>query len=659
LATPLPTIASAATSAPVTASPEAPIITALPITATPAEVFPFTLGAQWVYHITTVTGMPGRLITATGMLTQTVVDVHEQKGMLVSRIWSVQDSTLSDFPHNEPLQYSVLFKGSLYWWDADDPAPLMADLEHGRAASPLLVWPLTVGQMYGSISASPRTDRLYAWDVVAREAVNTPAGRFSDCFSLILRTNSDDTQTWFCPGSGFVRRAYQHHGSIEDVTQVLLSYRKVGVTDDHAADAAIRAARLRLSQNGHTDPMLSVVLHITPTTWLDDCLGLPATGLCRHRQTPGYIIELEKDTQRYRFRTDEAGQQVRLEWTSALPIRDPVVQWRYTDASGCHTALIDSAQTQYGTCGEALLSASSSATSLTNYGLAWPNLALLFKPFIAHTVHGMLIYRGSGTVVASSAQRRAIAEWAAMRYAEADAGYLPIDHGLSLVWRGRSAATCGKLWIYQDGMAAAWDCAGERVIDTQLLSAADLTVFYGWLDSGKRWNIAHVPPVGDGHPDATLSLPQSDASGRVTHEDTEGLLNFARAVYACLSSACPMRIEGRLVAQDGRAFTFHLLAPADWAGKVSVRVKRNIAYVDYQATQKEPVFLITALTEAQWHENQQWPGQGNVLVVMDGIVFTYNVALANPFTGREADEFTQMAGQVQSVVTSFEVMRAR
>jgi hypothetical protein len=638
-----------------TTSPEPPIVTALPITATPAQVFPFTLGAQWVYHITAVTGTPGKLITATGLLTQTVVDVSERKEMLISRVWSEQDRALTDSLRNESLQYFILYKDALYWADADDPTDLIADLEHGRANSPALVWPLEVGQMFG---ATPRTDRMYAWDIVAQEAMDTLAGRFGGCFHLIFRTNPDDTQSWFCPGIGVVQHIYRHHGSINDVTQVLLSYRTVRVTDDHAADAPIRAARLRLSLNGHTDPLFAAALYVTPTTWLDDCLGLPLVESCRRTQTPGYVIELEKDAQRYRFRTDEFGRQARLEWSSVPPMRDPTVQWRYTDGSGCHVALIDQAQTQYGTCGEALLTAGSFPTSSANYGLGLADLGQLFKPFTANTVHGTLVYRGSGTLVASPAQQRAIAEWAAMRYEEASAGYLPADHGLSLVWRERSAVTCGGLWIYQDGVAAAWDCAGKHLVGTGLLSAADLAQFYQWLDGGEHWEIAHIPMLGDGQPDATLSLPQNDAGGRVTRVDAEGLLTFARAAYACLSSACPVHLEGRLVAQDGRAYTFHLLAPADWAGKVAVHVEHNAAYVDYQASQDETVFVVAALTEAQWQEEQKWPGHGYVLFTKDGIIFVYNSAIANPFTGREADEFSRLASQVRTVVASLDVMRA-
>ncbi|MCL5997162.1 MAG: hypothetical protein M1546_14065 [Chloroflexi bacterium] len=220
--------------------PEPPLVTALPPTATLAQAYPLELGAQRVYSITSITGTPWNLVTATGLLTQTVVDASEQNRMLIFRIWSEQDSSLSDFPHYEPLQYDILFRDAIYWWNSDNPTSLIADLEHGREALPKLIWPLKLGQMFSPISSTMRTDRMYTWDVVSQEEVNTPAGRFSDCFHLIFRTNPDDTQAWFCPGSGFVRREYHHHGSISDITQVLVSHQIVTVTDNHATDAAIK-----------------------------------------------------------------------------------------------------------------------------------------------------------------------------------------------------------------------------------------------------------------------------------------------------------------------------------------------------------------------------------------------------------------------------------
>jgi hypothetical protein len=116
-------------------------------------------------------------------------------------------------------------------------------------------------------------------------------------------------------------------------------------------------------------------------------------------------------------------------------------------------------------------------------------------------------------------------------------------------------------------------------------------------------------------------------------------------------------MEGRLTTQDGQMFIYRMLAPADWADKLDIRVERNIVYVDYRGSQKETLFLVAALTEAQWQEDQKWPGNGTVLSVNDGIIFVYNSALANPFTNREADEFSRMGSQVRAVVASLEVTR--
>lgn len=112
-----------------------------------------------------------------------------------------------------------------------------------------------------------------------------------------------------------------------------------------------------------------------------------------------------------------------------------------------------------------------------------------YAAFTANTICGTLVFSGTGTTMASEAQQRAIAEWALDRFAEASHGYFPADHGLRLFWREESASLCGGLWIYQAGLALAWNCQGSKALGVDFLSATQLQQFYKWLDSGKRWDI--------------------------------------------------------------------------------------------------------------------------------------------------------------------------
>jgi len=307
-------------------------------------------------------------------------------------------------------------------------------------------------------------------------------------------------------------------------------------TVPRAGDAAVNAARLRLT-HGRQDPGLITVISITPTTWLDDCLGLPSGMTCRSTATPGYVIELEREGQHHLFHTDQEGKQARLAWSPIDPLRDAFLQWQYSDDQGCKMALIGTEQMQYGACGEAMLAASSRASM-------WPNvegqsqasyMKQTYAPFTANTLRGTLVFSGTGTVVASEAEQRAIAEWAFDRFAEANLGYLSADYGLMLFWHEETSSFCGGLWVYQTGLAVAWNCGGTASLGVGFLSAAHMQQFFKWLDSGQRWKINPTDQVEGAPPKTTLQLPYSDPGENATAKDTEDMLQFAHQVYAELA----------------------------------------------------------------------------------------------------------------------------
>ncbi len=316
-----------------------------------------------------------------------------------------------------------------------------------------------------------------------------------------------------------------------------------------ASDAAVNAARLLLSHHGTTNPALVSMVRITPTTWLDDCLGLPSGLTCHSKATPGYLIELEKGGQRYLVHTDQDGKQARLAWSPIAPILDVFVQWQYADGQKCKTALIGTEQMRYGICGEAMLaiSAKDSMTwrpEIEGQGQA-SYLKQTYAPFTAKTIRGTLVFSGTGTVLASEAEQRAIAEWALDRWKEADVSYLSADIGLSLFWREETPSLCGALWIYRTGLAVTRDCRGAEVLGASFLSATQLQQFYQWLDSGKRWTISRTTEIERKPLRINLDFGSNDPGRKVTDEDEENVLQFARKVYAGLTKTRtpPMKAE--------------------------------------------------------------------------------------------------------------------
>lgn len=300
--------------------------------------------------------------------------------------------------------------------------------------------------------------------------------------------------------------------------------------------AAVKAARLRLTKNGLENPNLVSVVQVTPTTWSDDCLGLPSGMPCHSTPTPGYAIELERGGQRYLFHTDQDGKKARLARSPTESLTDAFIQWQYADGRECRTALIGTERMQFGTCGEAMLAASSTASM-------WPEvsgqsqasyLRQAYAPFTANTVRGNLVFSGTGTTTAGEAEQRAIAEWALTCFADASYGYLSADYGLRLNWHEESASLCGGLWIYQNGLSVAWNCEGSKALGVGFLSAAQVQQFYKWLDSGKRWEVVRRGQGEGSRPSLALHLSSSDAGQSATAEDTEQVLQFAREVYAML-----------------------------------------------------------------------------------------------------------------------------
>ncbi len=89
-----------------------------------------------------------------------------------------------------------------------------------------------------------------------------------------------------------------------------------------------------------------------------------------------------------------------------------------------------------------------------------------------------------------------------------------------------------------------------------------------------------------------------------------------------------------------------LAIPASWQGSHAVRIEDDTVYYDFTLDPAEPakLFSITALTEAEWQAIQNEP-HGEAILSCGGIVWVYNPALENPYSGAQADEFSRMVGE--------------
>ena len=137
------------------------------------------------------------------------------------------------------------------------------------------------------------------------------------------------------------------------------------------------------------------------------------------------------------------------------------------------------------------------------------------------------------------------------------------------------------------------------------------------------------------------------------------LLVLSLLLAACAGAAASEAHAGTMRLNDGRSFNYTLEIPESWNGKYEVQkaevwpTGQMISFV-YTAEPKYPIFNLTALTEEQWAEIQNDPGVMH-LKDQDGAVFIYTIALENLYSGSQAEEFQQMAGDVQGILNSLEV----
>ena len=103
-----------------------------------------------------------------------------------------------------------------------------------------------------------------------------------------------------------------------------------------------------------------------------------------------------------------------------------------------------------------------------------------------------------------------------------------------------------------------------------------------------------------------------------------------------VSSSGTDPVNGQLAIEDGRIFDCQLLIPQEWTGRIEQRQAGNVVYFDYNADPKNPLFSISASTKERWQEVLLEPGAGTELLSLDGVVFAYNIALDNPYSGSQA-----------------------
>ncbi len=208
----------------------------MPNTSTPTPLpktalggFPFPVGTTWVYsrvQYDTVIGDPTQLITATNLITETVVRaegivlfqyfLYKQTASLVGAPSGWQDNS-ANFDREE-------------WYHIDGKQ--IYSSPNGYPQSNLLLYdfPLVVGKSWcpdqPPPTYNPTCTAMGRHKVEKQTSYTTPFGTFDECYEISEDINSGGVTEWFCNGIGVVAHKYDHAGTRFGFEDTLIRFAK-------------------------------------------------------------------------------------------------------------------------------------------------------------------------------------------------------------------------------------------------------------------------------------------------------------------------------------------------------------------------------------------------------------------------------------------------
>ena len=223
--------------------------------------------------------------------------------------------------------------------------------------------------------------------------------------------------------------------------------------------------------------------------------------------------------------------------------------WQSNDAP-CETAAFSQESFSYGECGEAFTAVSQQTTG---HAGRLSKLSELYTSFGAETPAGSLIFKGTGALTPTDAEKRALAEWAKLMVETAQSGPSVNSTGLAFSWQrdGGLGGFCDDLSVYLTGLVATSDCKGFSA--ETYLTASQLEQLYAWVDglSNIDYNDSTAPLV-DG---MTITLTLTGNGEKEADEQTiRDMIDFAATLDAQLGYAAEAGPEVAEAEKDLRAY---------------------------------------------------------------------------------------------------------
>ncbi len=247
--------------------------------------------------------------------------------------------------------------------------------------------------------------------------------------------------------------------------------------------AALSAQQLLAAQLG-ISPEEVGILSFESVEWPDACLGIATPGLmCAQVITPGFRVILESQGKRYEFHTDLSGSDVRLALPTKAESGDAILEWQGEEGGVCQKVLLYEDLLSFGVCDQSL-------TSVPLVGrerrqeVKW--FTQQYAPFDVQISSGTLIFRGQGSVTATSTEQRMLAEWARQLWQEHDPQARSTSSlAIAFHREGGIAGFCEDVLIYRSGIAEISSCrpAQQLGVEKIYLTAGQMQELYRWLDT--------------------------------------------------------------------------------------------------------------------------------------------------------------------------------
>ncbi len=188
------------------------------------DFLPLQPGVTWVYTAQIAYQEMTEIITYTGLITVEVTDVITHSNAITAHLYQTGHPLWQELDRHF---YYVAAGQKVYRAYGDEQVERILQDPEDPNLWPEYVFPMQVGDEWGSADMLARKDGFYVWRVEAQENITVPAGCFTDCYQLALWTLPDDTHIGFCPGTGMVSYKYHHHGSVHDGEWRLESFEQI------------------------------------------------------------------------------------------------------------------------------------------------------------------------------------------------------------------------------------------------------------------------------------------------------------------------------------------------------------------------------------------------------------------------------------------------